>query len=157
MSESLYRRILVVTDGSEHAGKALEAAIDLAKHYGAELTVLAIAPLVPVFPTANEPFVPAAVPETAMPRFRDIVDAAITQAQSAGLDAVTGVCGEGVVVEEILAHLRRHPADLLVVGSRGLSTAKRLLLGSVSTGLVTHAPCPVLVVRPVATPPSSGS
>ncbi|MGD0250951.1 MAG: universal stress protein [Thermoplasmata archaeon] len=38
-----------------------------------------------------------------------------------------------------------------MVGSRGLSTARRILLGSVSTALVNHAPCPVLVVRPPAT------
>jgi nucleotide-binding universal stress UspA family protein len=50
-------------------------------------------------------------------------------------------------VDEILAFLYQHPTDLLVLGSRGLSAARRLLLGSVSTAMVTHAPCPVLVVR----------
>jgi nucleotide-binding universal stress UspA family protein len=157
MTSPLYRRITVTTDGSEHAEKAVEAAIDLAKRYGAELTILAISPLVPVFPTPNEPFLPASVPETAIPRFREIVDGAIAEAKAAGLTSVTGICGEGVVVDEILAYLEQHPTDLLVVGSRGLSSAKRLFLGSVSTGLVTRAPCPVLVVRPVASPPSGGS
>jgi len=157
MSGPAFHRIAVVTDGSEHASRALQVAIDLAKRYDAELTILAIAPLVPVFPTPNEPFVPAAVPETALPRFREIVEAAVAEARAAGLTAVTGMCGEGVVVEEILEYVRRHSVDLLIAGSRGLSTAKRILLGSVSTGLVTHAPCPVLVVRPVATPPSGRS
>ena len=49
--------------------------------------------------------------------------------------------------------LEQNPTDLLVVGSRGLSAARRLLLGSVSTALVNHAPCPVLVVRPPVTKP----
>ncbi len=72
------------------------------------------------------------------------------RATKAGVASVTGVTYEGVVADEILSHLERHPTDLLVVGSRGLSMAKRILLGSVSTAVVTHAPCPVLVVRPPA-------
>ncbi|HXQ48156.1 MAG TPA: universal stress protein, partial [Thermoplasmata archaeon] len=65
-----------------------------------------------------------------------------------------GICEDGVIVDELLALLEQHPIDLLVIGSRGLSTARRLLLGSVSTAMVTHAPCPVLVVRTPATKPA---
>ncbi|MCI4361140.1 MAG: universal stress protein, partial [Thermoplasmata archaeon] len=69
-----------------------------------------------------------------------------------GLSSVTGVCLEGVIVDEIIGHLEQSPADLLVIGSRGLSTAKRLLLGSVSDAIVHHATCPVLIVRAEPTP-----
>ena len=54
---------------------------------------------------------------------------------------------EGPVVEELVTYLERDPPDLLVLGSRGLSAGRRLLMGSVSDALVHHAPCPVLVVR----------
>jgi nucleotide-binding universal stress UspA family protein len=80
-------------------------------------------------------------------RYRSLVDAAVKQAQEAGLSAVTGVCHEGVIVDEVLSFLDLHPVDLVVVGSRGLSATRRLLIGSISSALVAHAPCPVLVVR----------
>jgi nucleotide-binding universal stress UspA family protein len=153
MAEPLFRRITVATEGSRDAEHALEAAIDLARRYGAELTVVAVAPLVSAFALPNEPIPPAAVPASALPEYQAIVDAAVARARAAGLMQVLGVTREGVVVDEILEEVKAHPTDLLVVGSRGLSTAKRILLGSVSTGLVTHAPCPVLVLRPKPTKP----
>jgi len=75
------------------------------------------------------------------------VNAAVKRAEDAGLPQVTGVLLEGVVVDEIIAHIELHPTSLLVIGSRGLSTAKRLLLGSVSDAVLHHLKVPVLVVR----------
>jgi nucleotide-binding universal stress UspA family protein len=148
MPGSRFSRILVATDGSPNAAEALATAIDLAVRYGSELTILTIAPLVPVYLPSTDPFVPTAVSEGEVKRYRDLVDVAVRQAQEAGLTAVTGVCREGVVVDEVLSYLETHATDLVVVGSRGLSATKRLLIGSISSALVTHAPCPVLVVRP---------
>lgn len=146
-----FRSIAVAIDGSPHAGDALATAIDLARRYAASLTVLAIAPVPATFVLPNEP-TPSPVVESEVPRFRALVDAAVDEARKGGLAAVSGLCEEGPPVDTILELLRRHPVDLLVVGSRGLSTARRWLLGSVSAGLVNHAPCPVLVVRPVTKP-----
>jgi nucleotide-binding universal stress UspA family protein len=150
-----FHRIAVATDGSETADAAVAIAIDLAKRYAADLLVVAVAPLPPVFSTPNEPLVPAAIPQSPVPEYRELVDAAIAEARAAGLTNVSGVCEEGVVVDEVLAQVHAHSSDLLVVGSRGLSAAKRLVLGSVSSALVTHAPCPVLVVRPPTRPAES--
>jgi nucleotide-binding universal stress UspA family protein len=149
------RAIAVAIDGSEHATTALGWAIDLAKRYDARLTVIAVAPIAPGMMLPNEPMLPAMIPESTVPQFRKLVDGAVQQAESHGLRAVEGICEEGVAVDEILDVLEHHPVDLLVVGSRGLSTAKRILLGSVSTALVNRAPCPVLVVRPPPTMRSS--
>ncbi|HTW39872.1 MAG TPA: universal stress protein [Thermoplasmata archaeon] len=148
MSAPSLRKIAVAIDGSSNGDVALDYAIDLSRHYSSELVIVAVAPIVPVYISSTEPFVPAGVPPNQVGQYRGITDAAVAKAQKAGLTAVTGVTYEGVVVDEIVNHLEEHPTDLLVIGSRGLSTAKRLLLGSVSTGVVTHAPCPVLVVRP---------
>jgi nucleotide-binding universal stress UspA family protein len=150
-------RFAVAIDGSKNGAHALEYAIELAKRYSGELVVLAVAPIVPVNISPNEPFVPAGVPPNLVAEYRTLTEAAVKKAQGDGVKTVTGVTYEGVVVDEIVNHLEEHPADLVVVGSRGLSTAKRILLGSVSTGVVTHAPCPVLVVRPLpATKPARG-
>jgi len=149
----MFREISVAIDGSDHAADALTTAIDLARRYDAHLTVVSIAPVTPALVMANEPMLPPLLPESNLPRFRALVDAGVAKAGSAGLKAVDGMCVEGAPVDELLRILREHPVDLLVLGSRGLSTAQRLLLGSVSTALVNRAPCPVLVVRPAATKP----
>jgi nucleotide-binding universal stress UspA family protein len=150
-----FRRIVVAVDGSANANAALDIAIDLARRYEGQLSILAVAPIQAVYVAPNEPFVASTVPSSDLPRYQKIVEAAVQQAEKAGLSAVTGVCEDGVVTDEILAFLDQHPSDLLVIGSRGLSTARRLLLGSVSTAMVTHAPCPVLVVRGPPTKPAA--
>ncbi len=155
MADSLFRRITVSIDGSPNAEAALDWSIDLARKYGADLVIIAVAPIVPVYISTSEPYVPAGVPPSEIGRYREIVEAAVKKAESGGVPSVTGVSYEGVVVDEILSHLEQHPTDLFVIGSRGLSTAKRLLLGSVSSAVVNHAPCPVLVVRPAATKPGA--
>ncbi len=157
MAAPNFRHIAVAVDGSEHARSALEVAVDLAKKYGSQLVILAVAPLQPLLVAPGEPFVGAGIPLSDRPRYQAIVEAAVKQAESEGLTAVTGICTDGIVVDELLAHLEEHPADLLVLGSRGLSAGRRLLLGSVSTAMVSHAPCPVLVVRsrnPASTKPA---
>ncbi len=152
MADAWFRRITVAVDGSANSDTALECAIDLAHRYGSDLVILSVAPIVPVYISTAEPYVPQGVPPSEIGHYREIVEASVKKAEAGGVSSVTGVSYEGVVVDEILAHLQQHPTDLFVLGSRGLSTAKRLLLGSVSSAVVNHAPCPVLVVRPKVTP-----
>jgi nucleotide-binding universal stress UspA family protein len=147
MTEVRYARVLVAIDGSTHSEEALAAAIDLSKRYGSELTILTVAPFVPLYMPSGNSYMPTPVAQIDTTPYRALVDAAVQKAQQAGVPAVSGVCEEGVVVDEILAFLDTHPVDLVVVGSRGMSAAKRLLIGSISSALVAHAPCPVLVVR----------
>lgn len=147
MPPSRFGRITVAIDGSPNSEDALETAIDLARRYGGELTVLSVAPLTPVYIPAGNAYLGTPISQTDTAPYQALVDSAVKRAQAEGLSSVTGVCEEGVVVDEILAFLESHPTDLVVVGSRGLSAAKRLLIGSISSALVTHAPCPVLVVR----------
>lgn len=150
-----FGRIAVAIDGSPYAAHALEVAADLAKKYASELTILAVAPLIPIYVASTEAWVPTEVPESEIRHYRDIVDRAVAQVKAEGLSNVTGVCLEGVIVDEILGHLEGHPADLLVIGSRGLGTAKRLLLGSVSDAVAHHVRCPVLIVRAPPAPPKT--
>lgn len=147
------RRVTVATDGSPDADRAVGFAIDLAKRYEAQLTILSVAPLVPLYLTGPGPWVPGEVPEGEVQHYRGVVDLAVKRAETEGLSAVTGVCLEGIVVDEILGHLEAHPADLLVLGSRGLSTAKRLLLGSVSDAVSHHVKVPVLITKGPPDPP----
>jgi nucleotide-binding universal stress UspA family protein len=157
MASGRFAHIAVAIDGSPNSQEALDTAIDLAQKYRSELTILAIAPFVPIYlPTAG-PYVATDTGSGEIPRYQQLVDAAVRRAEGAGVSAVTGLCTEGVVVDEILSHLETHPTNLVIVGSRGLSATRRLLIGSVSSALVNHAPCPVLVVRAAsATKPAPG-
>ncbi len=154
MAPPEFHRITVAVDGSAHASLAMDMAIDLTRRYGAQLTVIAVVPSNRWYVAPNEPFVAPAVPVSDLPRYQKVVEEAVQRAESAGVTAVTGICEDGVIADELLAFLEQHPTDLLVIGSRGLSAARRLLLGSISTAMVTHAPCPVLVVRTAPTKPA---
>ncbi|MCI4326128.1 MAG: universal stress protein [Thermoplasmata archaeon] len=147
-----FARITVAIDGSKMGDVAFDLALDLARRYQSDLTVLAVAPLQPVFVSSAEPWVPTEVPEAETNYYRGIVDKAVRKAGAAGV-AASGTCLEGVVVDEIIAQVEKHPTDLLVLGSRGLSTAKRLLLGSVSDAVSHHVNCPVLIARAPANGP----
>ena len=142
-----FARITVATDGSLYAEEAIAYAIEIAKKFQSELSILSVAPLVPLYVSSTEPWVPAEVPESEVGHYRDVVDRAVKRAESQGITSVTGICLEGVVVDEIIGHVERHPPDLLILGSRGLSAAKRLLLGSVSDAVMHHVNCPVLIAR----------
>ena len=143
----MFGTITVAVDGSPHAQRALEVAADLAKKYGSALTVLGVTPLTPVYVSTTESWAPLTIPESEIQHYRKVVDDAVAAAQGIGAAPVKGVLLEGVIVDEIISQLEKHPTDLLVMGSRGLSTAKRLLLGSVSDAVVHHVGCPVLIVR----------
>ncbi|EQD43016.1 universal stress protein [mine drainage metagenome] len=153
MSPEPIQRIAVAIDGSPCAERALEAAIDLAQRYGAALAILSVAPIHSMYVSPTEPWVATQVLESDSGRYQKIVADAVAKAEAQGVASVTGVCLEGVVVDELLMHLERHPTDLLVLGSRGLSTARRVLLGSVSESVLHHVNCPVLIVRERPTPP----
>jgi nucleotide-binding universal stress UspA family protein len=152
MSAPVYSKITVATDGSSFGQQAVDAAIDLALKYSSQLSIVSVAPLVALYASSAEPWVPTEVPPTEIDHYRAVVNAAVKRAEAAGVKEVTGVLLEGVPVDEIIAHVEHHPTNLVVIGSRGLSTAKRLLLGSVSDAVLHHLKVPVFVVRGPAEP-----
>lgn len=142
----VFQKIMVAVDGSPHAERAIEVAIDIAKHYGSPLTLVTVIPA-PVVMTATEPWVPPTLPDAESHYYHDILAKAKKKAEDLGVSVKRADCLEGHVVEELLTYVEKEVPDLLVIGSRGLSTARRLLLGSVSDALVHHVKCPTLVVK----------
>jgi len=140
-------RIVVAIDGSEDADHALTVAADIAGRYHATLTLLAVVP-VTIIPYAGGPMVEPPSRESMNAIYDDVLSTRRARIQNPNIPRVETVRREGIVVEELLAYLDQEKPDLLVMGSRGLSTGKRLLLGSVSDAVVHHAKCRVLVVRP---------
>lgn len=156
----LFKRILVAIDGSESSGRAANVALELAEKLKAELIVLyAISPPAATYRSTLPSLggmVPPPPPQNEIEAYyayarrvaSGIMGGTIAQAKKRGID-VKAETPEGVVsvVETIVNHASKEQADLIIVGTRGLGGFKKLLIGSVSSGVVTHASCPVLIVR----------
>ena len=145
------RPILFATDGSPSAEEAQRHAFDLAKLSGAPLLVISVSHVTLPAVGYSAYGYSEVVSEFMHAEHKrlDALLAAVTEAAaSEGIDCAT-VEADGAIVEEICRVAAKRDAQLVVVGSHGWGAARRFLSGSVSTGLVHSAPCPVLVVRPV--------
>ena len=140
------RQILVPVDFSEHAEEALGTALGLAKVFGAELHLLHC---YQINPSTVSPY-GMVIPETFEHDVRQAALRRLAEWRRKGN-------GEGVTVhehisahfpaEEITAMAEKLGADLIVMGTRGLTGLKHVLLGSVAERTVRFAPCPVLTVK----------
>jgi nucleotide-binding universal stress UspA family protein len=138
--------IIVGLDGSDHSGRALEWAIREAGLRGAALTVLAVHEVASNHWTGNPELYPADQPATEAVRraAEDVVQKAVSQAGEPAPASVTVRAVSGLARQELVA--ASSDADLVVVGQRGGGGFARLLMGSVSSQVVHHAACPVVVV-----------
>jgi nucleotide-binding universal stress UspA family protein len=147
------KRIMAPIDGSKNALAALQVAVSLAKDYHAELIIVRVLPvhstLISVAAVANAP--PSAVQQSYEDEEKNakrMLDDRVQFAKKHGVKASGLILSKQTsVVQAIIISAVDQKVDLIVIGTRGLGGFKRLLMGSVSTGVVTHAHCPVLVVR----------
>ena len=144
------RPILFATDGSPSAEEAQREAFELAQRLGAPLLVVAVAhaslPAVG-YSTYGYSHVVAELTQAEHHRVAALLASVAELAEAEGISCTT-LALDGIIVEEICRKASEYDAQLIVVGSHGWGAARRFLSGSVSTGLVHSAPCPVLVVRP---------
>jgi nucleotide-binding universal stress UspA family protein len=149
----MYRHILVPTDGSKLAGKAVAEAVKLASALGSRLTFLTV--LVPLntlgdyehaFSGAPEKVRHAAI-EFLEADSKTALNAALSIAKSAGLAADTAWVEGHYPHEAIIEAAKSNGADLIVMASHGRSGSKAVLLGSVTQKVLSHTQLPVLVVR----------
>lgn len=157
---SLFKKILVGVDGSESATRAANAALELADKLKAELIILnAISPPSTAFKSGLPSLGSMAPPAPSQAEIdayyayakrvaMGIMAGTISDAKKRGVNVKSEIA-EGVasVAETIINHASKENVDLIVVGTRGLGGFRKLLIGSVSSGVVTHASCPVLIVR----------
>jgi nucleotide-binding universal stress UspA family protein len=144
------RPILFATDGSPSAAEAQKEAFELAHRLEAPLVVVSVVhAAVPAVGYVGYGYsdVVAELTQAEHHRVTALLASVADAAEAEGVHCST-VAVDGFVVEEICRKAGEYDAQLIVVGSHGWGAAKRLLSGSVSTGLVHSAPCPVLVVRP---------
>lgn len=136
------QRIVVGFDGSEHSRKALERAADIAD--GATVAVVSSANVQRLLRDPSGGASPVD-PADAEARANALAQAR-EYLEGRGVKGVY-IEGTGNPTDVIVQEAEDSGADLIVVGTRGLSAARRTFMGSVSTNVVHHAPCDVLVVR----------
>jgi nucleotide-binding universal stress UspA family protein len=145
----VFTRIVVGTDGSDTAGEAVRQAIDLAKLAGAQLHIVsAYEPVSKRRVEGEQLAAPADVQHEIGPRedVNLVLDAAAATAKKEGLEVQTHPV-EADPAEAILDTAEKTGADLIVVGNKGMTGARRFLLGSVPNNVSHHAPCSVIIVR----------
>ncbi len=145
----MYKHILIATDGSELAGKAVAQGLDLAKALGAKATVV----------TVTEPWTAAAYGTIPTPSLIDSYDSASAENATRILASVAEVAktkqiacdalhvADRYPVEGILETAKDKGCDLIVMASHGRRGIARLLLGSETIRVLTLSPVPVLVIR----------
>ena len=145
----MYSSIVVGTDGSDTAGEAVRQAVELAKALNAKLQIV----------SAYEPVTDARLREESLQVPQDLqwmvnpredveatLEAAAEEIRDAGVD-VELFPRQGDPADAILDVAEERGSDLIVVGNKGMTGAKRFLLGSVPNKVSHHAPCSVLIIR----------
>jgi nucleotide-binding universal stress UspA family protein len=147
----MFHRILVATDGSELADKAVSSAIDLAAENAAELVALTVVPRyarsyydgVMVFNDEEIARIEGQSAKVAQGRLDEVGK----RAEARGVRVKTSTVVSDLVAEAIIAASKKHESDLIIMASHGRKGLARLLLGSETQHVLTHSKLPVLVLR----------
>src|SRR3712207_1437433 len=134
-------KILLATDGSADAARATEAASDLASRSDSELHV------VHVWHDVPGPYRHAFVKRELRRQGEEILQEQVQKIESAGGTVAQAHLRGGRTSNQVIGLSDELGVGLLVVGSRGMGTVRRILMGSHSEEIVHHAHVPVLVVR----------
>jgi nucleotide-binding universal stress UspA family protein len=142
----MFKSIVVGTDGSETAEIALQRAVELAGLSGAKLHIVSAYEPAPARVGGNQPVAEAAEWSVGSD-FK--VDAVLQRAQETARGGNIDVevhAPKGDAADSLIEAAKEHGADLIVLGSRGMRGARRVL-GSVPNKVSHHAPCDVLIVQ----------
>ena len=147
----MYRKILVTTDGSTLANKAVKSAIELASTLDAELIALKVIPR--YLQTYFEGSIPLDNQQILMlekqweDEATEVLSKVEKQAEKSGLIVTTSIVKANIISEAIITFAQKKKVDLIVMASHGRNGFKRLILGSETMQVLTHSHVPVLVLR----------
>jgi nucleotide-binding universal stress UspA family protein len=149
MMRAMFQAIVVGTDGSETAREAVRQASELASRLGASIQLVSAYEPVPEGRLREErQEVPEDLQWMVNPRedVASTLEEAAEELKQAGVQVDTHA-REGDPADAILDVAEEKNADLIVVGNKGMTGAKRFLLGSVPNKVSHHAPCSVMIIR----------
>lgn len=140
----MFERILLAVDGSEHGYRAAKMAADLARAMKSErLRIVISYNRIP--PYLGEPNLQMAI-NARLVEVQEILQKAVETVGDVPAEIHTELI-EGDAAESIIEVAKTRESSVIVMGSRGLGGLAGLVLGSTSQKVVSHAPCPVLIVR----------
>lgn len=148
-----FSKIVVGVDGSEESMKAAEYAISIAKLYNAELNAITVltSDIGYIYSSPGVESPPLTVKEIILlagDEAKKWFDEIKEKANKKGIQLKTEyIVAKKSLLNTILEYVEEHNINLVVVGIRGRSGIKKMLLGSIASGLVTYSPCPVLVIK----------
>lgn len=148
MSSQKFSKIVVAVDGSTLSKKAANYAISLAKEQNAVVSAVAVVRFHPTdaFRGSKETLTKFVIKQSEIAQ--DWIDSVNKRAEKNNLRFESKVIRTTESIpEEIIKYAKTRRADLIVMGTRGRTGFKRALLGSVANAVITHAACPVMVVR----------
>jgi nucleotide-binding universal stress UspA family protein len=141
----MFTNILVPVDGSDNSYRALDAALLLSEKLGSNITVIHVMEEVPITHIGSEKMLNELL-EAYKKENQDIILKCSEIASQKGLTVKTFLI-QGNPASAILDYNKKEKFDLVIMGSRGLGKFKELILGSVSSKIVHHSPCAVLLIR----------
>jgi len=140
----MFERILLAVDGSEHGYEAAHTAANLARTLKSEsLRIVVAFDTIP--PYLGDPNFQNAI-DARLKHAKDVLQQAVDMLGDVPAEIHTELI-EGDPAESIIEVAKTRHSDVIVMGSRGLGRLAGLVLGSTSQKVVSHAPCPVLIVR----------
>lgn len=141
----MFTNILVPIDGSDNSYRALDAALLLSEKLGSNITVIHVMEEVPITHIGSEKMLNELL-KAYKKENQDILLKCTEIANQKGLTIKTLLL-QGNPASAILDYIKKEKFDLVIMGSRGLGKFKELILGSVSSKIVHHSPCAVLLIR----------
>lgn len=147
--KNAFSSIVVAVDGSEPSMDAAEYAIDMAKRFDSRLIALTVSHVsLSSFGLAARPDEVTRMKERHQLESRRWFDKLHEDAKRNEIQLETELIDSQMSIEgAIVEYAESHGVDLIIIGTRGRSGFRRLLLGSVASGVVNYATCPVLVVK----------
>lgn len=144
--KGIFRRILVAVDGSENSMAAVDKAVQMAARDNAELIAMNVLQM-PVVHHFTPAVISAALEKGTTEADEWFADVKRLAEESGAKIKTQMVKSLGSPASEIVSYAEKENVDLIVMGTKGRSKLKKILFGSVATGVVMNAPCTVMVVR----------
>jgi nucleotide-binding universal stress UspA family protein len=141
----MFTKILVPVDGSDNSYRALEAALVLSEKLGSNISVINVMEQVPITHIESEKLLSELL-EAYKKENQEILSKCSDIASQKGI-AIKTVLLQGNPAPVILDYSKKENFDLVIMGSRGMGKFKELIIGSVSSKIVHHSPCAIMIIR----------
>jgi len=141
----LFSKILIAVDGSEVSYRALDAALFLSEKLGSKITAIHVMENVPTVYIESQKVLDELL-EARKNESQKILDECSLIATKKGITLTTNLL-EGNPASTILEFSQSEKYDVIIIGSRGMGKFKELILGSVSSKVIHHSSCPILLIR----------